>query len=246
LLNRAINKQVVEATPPLSEESHASIERKVMILKIKVLGLGALVGLAASAVATVNASATSTGHFYSHSSTVTEVEGTELGTHFLELTLHGFEGAIFCEAASYLGFMGTTATSIDVFDPEHKTCRTTGQGHGTTKVHVNDCGYTLTPGHVGTVHIDCEPGRAIEITHPNCTITIVPQTVSGITYTPAEESGKRYITLDASAVQFAGQFHAGICVFTGTNHTGTLHGSVTARGFHPNTFNQVDITHTAT
>jgi hypothetical protein len=62
-----------------------------MSLKLKVLGLGVLATLAMSAITVRSASATSTGHFTSNSPTEkTTIVGFEGGTHFTELTLHGF------------------------------------------------------------------------------------------------------------------------------------------------------------
>jgi len=209
-----------------------------MSLKLKVLGLGLLATLAMSAVAVMNASATSTGHFTSDSPNgLTTVEGFEGGSHFTELSSHGLEGGIVCDEATYDGTItGNTTTHITII-PHYTKCKTTGGTPGEVTVDVNGCSFTFTPGHHGTVHIDCPVGKAIEITHPNCTITIPAQTVGtavkGVTYTTDidPETGKHIITLDANTVHVATQYHAGICIFTGTTHTGTMHGSVTVKGY---------------
>lgn len=225
-----------------------------MSLKLKALGLGLLATLAMSAVAVMNASATSTGHFVSDSPNgKTTIIGSENPQHFTELTSHGLEGGIVCDKVAYHGtFEGNTSTHIAV-SPTYSECHTTGAAAGTTVVTVNGCTYTFTPGHAGTVHLDCPVGSGIEIHHPNCTIRITPQTVSGVKYTTEKDafSGKHNVTLDANTVQFNSEYEGGICVFTGTNHTGTLHGSATVKGFQDEGVGQppgpqVNVTHTAT
>ena len=203
-----------------------------MSLKLKALGLGILATLAMSAVAVMNASAESTGHFTSDV-TSTTILGTEvLGTeHRTELTAHGLEGGVVCDEVSYHGHVaGTTTTDISIF-PTYKKCHTTPSAVDTTTVTMNECYYTFTSGGTRTVHLKCPPNKAIEVHHPNCTITIPEQTVAGVIYDVIVENGKHIITLTANTVQFTTEYHGGICIFTGTHHTGTLHGSATVRGF---------------
>jgi hypothetical protein len=226
-----------------------------MSLKLKVLGLGLLATLAMSAVTAMNASATSTGNFHSDAASGnTNIVGSEIPTlahpspHRTELSSHGLEGRIVCEEATYNGTVTGPTTKHITIIPHYTTCKTQTQAHNVT-VHVNGCSFTFTPGHKGTVHIDCPVGKSIEITHPNCTIKITPQTIDGVLYTAETDAvtGKKNITLDANTVQLATKYEAGICVFTGTNHTGTMHGAVTVRGFnHVAGGAQVNVTHTAT
>jgi hypothetical protein len=229
-----------------------------MRFKLKVLGLGLLVTLAMSAVAVMNASATSTGNFHSDAASGnTNIVGSEIPTlahpsaHRMELAYHGLEGRTVCDIVSYNGTVTGPTTKHITIIPHYTTCKTQTQAHNVT-VHVNGCSFTFTPGHQGTVHLDCPVGKSIEITHPNCTIKITPQTIGtaakGMLYTAdTDTNGKKTITLDANTVQIATKFEAGICVFTGTNHTATMHGAVTVRGFnHVAGGAQANITHTAT
>jgi len=224
-----------------------------MSLKFRIAGLTLVVALAMSAIAVVNASATSTGHFIIHAETENGwVTGFEGGTHFTEFTSHGLEGGTVCDEGSFKGTTAKTSTHIDI-SPAYNRCHTTGAAAGTTVVDVNGCSYTFTPGHLGTMHVDCSAGKGIEITHPNCTIRITPQTPhGGVIYTSATEGGKTIITVDLNTIEFTTEYEAGICIFTGTNHTATLHGSITIKGYNdiapipPQEGAQVDITHTAT
>jgi len=223
-----------------------------MSLKLKVLGLGLLAVVAMSAVAVMNASARTSGHFTSDSPNGnTTLVGSETVTHSTELTSHGIEGGIVCDEVAYHGTIaGNTSTHITII-PTYNKCHTTGETPGTVTVTMNGCSYTFTPGSNGTVHLDCPVGKAIEIHHHNCTITIAPPiTVQGATYeTDVDANGKHTITLKLHPVQFNTQYHGGICIFTGTNHTGTLSGSATVRGFEDKGVGQpagpqVNITHT--
>jgi hypothetical protein len=221
-----------------------------MSLKLKVLGLGLLATLAMSAVTVMNASATSTGHFTSDSvNETTTIVGSENATHFTEFSIHGLTGIVCTETTYHGTFAGNTSTHLTII-PHYTTCHTTGGPHD-VNIDVNGCSFTFTPGHQGTVHVDCPVGKAIVITHPNCEITIPAQTVgtaaTGVTYTTDTENNKHTITLHANGVEVAAQFHGGLCVFTGTNHTGTMTGSVTVKGFEDKLNGpQVNITHTAT
>jgi len=223
-----------------------------MSLKFKALGLGFLAALAMSTVSVMSASATSTGHFTSDSPNgKTTFLGSDAGSHQTEFTLHGFSGGFDCDLFSYNGTdSGNTLTSITV-TPDYTKCFTTGESPDSSVVTLNGCSYTFTPGGSGTVHVDCPAGKAIEIHHPNCVITMRPQTAQGITYTNVIDfNGKHFLTLDANTTQFNTEFHGGVCIFTGTNHTATLHGSTTIRGFRDEGAGQplgpqVNITHTA-
>jgi len=222
-----------------------------MSLKLKALGLGILATLAMSAVAAMNASALSNGHFTSDVALTTLVGSEVPGTkHQTELTAHGLEGGVVCDEATYHATTSALTVNAIRVKATYHNCHTTPSEPTTTTVTMNKCEYEFTSGGTGTVHIvGCEAGKGIEVHHPNCTITIMPQTVSGVKYetdtdTTANGTKHHIITLDANTVQFATQYHGGICIFTGTNHTGTLHGSVTVRGFAHGTNNQVNITAT--
>jgi len=220
-----------------------------MSLKLKVLGLSLLAFVAMSAVAVINASARTNGHFTSDSPTgKTTILGAEVpGTpHQTEFTVHGLEGGVVCDDVAYHGTMSSNTSTHITIVPFYKKCHTTGSAADTTVIDVNGCSYTFTPGDNGTVHVDCPTGKSIEITHPNCTIKIKPQTAQGVTYLTDLQNGRHIITPVFHKVQFSSEYEAGICIFTGTNHTATLHGSATIRGFDDtNPLNQQSITYTS-
>ncbi len=115
-----------------------------MSLKLKAVGLCALAAMALSAVVVMNASANGEGHFTNDASNgFVLFTGTEEGAHRLNLTLHGFNGEIGCEVASYAATAASsTVTSLTV-TPTYENCYTTGTE---TKVPVtmNGCTYIFT------------------------------------------------------------------------------------------------------
>jgi len=200
--------------------------------KLKALGVGLLAIVVSSSLAAVNASATSGGHFVSESHhTVVNQTSSKESIHSLEVLLHGLEGGFVCDQMTATGTIsGTTVTEAIGF-LSLAECHTTNAAPGTTVVHTNGCSTSITPALAGgknTSHLNCPVGKTIVVTHPNCTITIVPQTLNGITTTAITENGKHAITGDVN-IQFSTQYHAGICIFTGTAHTGTIIGSTTIR-----------------
>jgi hypothetical protein len=207
-----------------------------MSTKLKALSLGLTAVIAMCAFAVVNAVAESGGHVVSDATTAnTTVVGTENTTHHTDLIVHGLSGEIGCSTVKYHAqFAGTTAEDLTVI-PVYEGCTTTGT-ETKVPVDVNGCTYTFTVTKLTTseteqkVHLLCPTGKKIELTHPNCTASIDPQTVeTGVTYTDKEENGKKYITLDTSA-----KFNVtaeGLCALTGTNKTETLLGSATVKGF---------------
>jgi len=204
-----------------------------MSVKLKALGLGLLVTLTMGAVTVMNASATSSGHFTSDSpSGKTIVVGAHNVVHFTEFTSHGLAGGSVCDEIAYQGTAGVSTTTEITIVPSYQKCHTTEAPQGNSTITVNGCYYLFTSGGTGTVHVACPENKSIEVHHPNCTIKITPQTVGGITYgTVIDPNGKHIFTLGFNAVQVNTEYEGGICVFTGTNHTATLGGSLTVRGF---------------
>jgi hypothetical protein len=220
-----------------------------MNLTLKALGLGLLVALAVSSFTVMNVSANSEGHFIT-GSVHTEVKQTTNpnSPHQLEFFMHGLEGGIICDEATATGTASAETVTDGIGNISFPKCHTTGS-ETISAVDVNDCQLqaTVAKGTTSsteqTEHLICPPGQSIVITHPNCTVTVSPQTFEkGFTYTPITENGKHAITVDVN-IQLQLQFHAGLCVFTGTNHTGTLKGATVVRGL--NTLGeQVSITAT--
>jgi len=220
-----------------------------MSLKLKILGLGVLAVMATSAFAAVNAGARTGGHFIAPPHTL--IVGTESGEHSLHFTPHGKNELIGCTSATYSGTaVNETETAIEV-EPSYSGCTTTANGAHVT-VTPNGCKYRFTVekgGTKGTADLNC-PGSALEIHHPNCTITVndvgtggveVNQNLSGIHYTTTLES-KHALTIDVN-VTFNTEYHGGICIFLGTHQLGELNGSVTVKGTNTDG-EQVDITTT--
>lgn len=211
-----------------------------MSMKFKILGLGLLAILATSAFAVVNAGATTGGHFIfsHHHVNIIGEEGPEHHVHFL--AEGGAEGErIGCEVVKYHGThkndaaTPTTTTSVTV-TPTWENCYTTGTPNTKFDVHENGChlSFTVRPlpeTNHNTVHFICPVGKAVVITHPNCEITVGAQTpTGGVLYKTMTINGVHAITLVSTAT-IATQYHGGICVFLGTNHTATMNGSATVR-----------------
>jgi hypothetical protein len=225
-----------------------------MSMKLRAISLGILAAMAISAVAVMNASANGKGHFVfsGHGENLWEVEGTEQEpAHKLELTLHGLEGGVVCDVAFY-DATGKGETAADLtFIPTYEKCHTTGSATN-IPIHVNGCTYTFTVAEKTgdateqTAHLKCPVGKTLEITHPNCTVTIHEQSVTtGLTYTTrpvAPETGPHWITLDVN-IQFKVTKH-GICQILGTEGNGTLKGSATAKAYKHGTPTQINLTAT--
>jgi hypothetical protein len=201
--------------------------------KFRMLSLGLLAVLATSAFAVMQAGAATGGHFIAPAHSIIKSKET-LGTnHRLEFVSHGLEGGIVCDVVSYTDYTSAKETETEVtVTPSYSTCHTTNGEHNVT-VTTNGCHYKFTvgAGGSGTADLICPTGKAIVIKHPACEITIPPQNnIGGISYVTTVENGVHALTLDSKA-QFSTQYHGGICIFTGTNHVGTLNGSATVNGF---------------
>ncbi|HEX8689062.1 MAG TPA: hypothetical protein VF729_02340 [Solirubrobacterales bacterium] len=198
-----------------------------MTRKLKALGLGLLATMAVSAIA-VNASAEVTGHFVVDG-THAIVTGTEGGTHNTKFSVDGGT-PIECLEDSYSGVIGAQTVAGFTVTPTHKTCRTEGSATHNVTVTTNGCTYTFkaTEKTHATFWFLCGD-KFIEIHHPNCTIKIPDQIVSGVSYTTVVENGKHALTTDFTIENIAIFYEAGICTFLGTNHNGSLKGSITLR-----------------
>jgi hypothetical protein len=143
------------------------------------------------------------------------------------------EGGVVCDEGKYAGTTTAETVSDLTLTPTYGKCHTAGSEPGTTTIAVNGCTYTFTVAKgttnstKQTVQLLCPAGKVIEINHPNCKVTIPAQTInSGATYATLFENSVHLLTISLS-LQINIQFHGGICVFTGTNHTGTIHGTFT-------------------
>ncbi|HEX8688967.1 MAG TPA: hypothetical protein VF729_01860 [Solirubrobacterales bacterium] len=221
--------------------------------KLNAITVGLLVAIGTGALA-VGATAKEGGHFVSPGSNSTMIKWSEVGgtNHQLEFTLHGLEGGVVCDEVFYEEILQLVETTTETtIMPTYKKCHTTGQGAGTTTINANGCTFLMkvaagtTATTEQTIKLTCPAGSSLEIAHPNCTITI-PQQIAenAATYTTMFISpGILGITMDMNA-GLAAQYHAGICVFTGTGHTATLSGSLTVQG--TNWVKQTPVSITAT
>ncbi|HEX8690626.1 MAG TPA: hypothetical protein VF729_10340, partial [Solirubrobacterales bacterium] len=197
-------------------------------LRLSVVGVLVLIAAAFSAAIT-NAE---TGGHYTSDTSHTIVKGVEEGTERTEFSFTGVEGKISCDDASYEGTLSATTTTSVTLTPKLAKCRTTGQ-ENTWNIDTNGCAYVLTIGKkasgANTMDIECPAGKSIEITHPNCTIKIAPQTGIQITldiiFLP-----RLHLKLTIKFTIKA-SYESGVCVFLGTSQTGELGGSVLLKGF---------------
>lgn len=218
-----------------------------MSTKLKALGIGFLAVMAMSAVAVMNASAESRGHFTSEVAHTT-LQTSETETHRLELRVPGLTGIICTESSYEATTAAATVTEITV-TPTYKGCETTGGSKGSVTVETNGCDYVFTAPNLEsaktehTVDYKC-PGTGIVLHHEGCEIEIHPiNNLKGIGYTTVVENNKHAITLTANVTGFTSTFHSGFCILLGTTHGGELVGSATIKGL--NTANeQVGITAT--
>ncbi len=221
--------------------------------KLKISSLSLLAVVAVSAVAALNAAANGEGHFVTNL-THADIDGGVGSFHKLHYVEHGFAGEIGCKNTTYraTAISGTKTVTELIFTPAYGECFTTPDGApGSVAIHVNGCTYkfTVAKGTTDnteqTIHLQCPPGAALRITHPNCTITIHPQIINtGITYTKKVDptSGKHIITLDANG-QYTTTRH-NLCQLFGTNGTGTLKGQLLILAYEPNSAKLVNLTAT--
>ena len=204
-----------------------------MTSRSKAIGLSLVVSVM-SAVAAINASATSGGHFIleAANATITASEHIPDKLHFKPHPGSDSE-RVGCGVATYHGVATSTTVSEIEVTPSYSECSTTdGSGTPVTIDH-NGCKYqfTVSPGGTnGTFAIVCKVGANIVITHPNCTVTVRAQSnLQGVHYTTlTEPNTKHVLTVDVNVTP-SSEYHGGICVFLGTNHAHTLIGSIILR-----------------
>ncbi len=216
-----------------------------MSIKLKALGLGLIAAMAIGSFAVMNASAAVSGHFtHDAAGGTATITGNEGGTHRLKFSSDNGT-PIECDVAHYSGTVSAaTTTTLEVL-PSYSQCHTEGAAPGTVTVDVNNCKFVFhsrTSGHA-TTGVNCPAGFNILVTHPNCTMRMPTQALSGVTYGTATEGGKHTITLNATVGGITAHYEAGICIFLGTTHTATMNGSATVEGL-DSLNNRVNITAT--
>lgn len=218
--------------------------------KLKILGMALLACAATSAFAVTNASGEPNGHFthdaLTDNAVITAHDGSETAhkLEFTRLKANSHEtdtsaAAITCTTSEYQGKVTTKTTTVIELFPTYTNCYTTGDPHGSVVVDTNKCSYTFSSQGArthGTVNIDCNHGKPIEITHQNCTIKVPAQTTAatlteGITYDTIVENGKHALTATVTVNTITGHYESGICIFLGTSHKFQMKGSVTVSGY---------------
>jgi hypothetical protein len=216
-----------------------------MKFKTRALGLSAVAAMATGIIGMTNASAFVNGHF-----TIEPNGQTVVGTEVFE-TSHSLKfqvtrptgqssgGPIVCTGAEYFGAVEASTTTSTTLTPAYIGCATTGDSHGSVQITTNSCSYIFQsnaaassdpPTEHATVSLTCPTGKAFEIHHPNCTMTIPPQTPKGgATYSTAVD-GKHTITVNITLTHVATQYHGGICVFLGTPSEMDITGAVILKG----------------
>jgi hypothetical protein len=194
--------------------------------KLELLGLCVCAALAMGAFSAIAAQAETGGHFVGDSEPMV-VKGTEGGNHHLHFAVDGGV-AIGCQEDSYVALATATATELNLA-PNWSKCRTTADGATEFDIEENGCTIRLTVGKTpaahNTAHFACPEGAGIQIQHPNCTIKIPPQTVTGISYSKSESA----ITLNSTVTSMTAHHEGGVCVFLGTTHSATFTGSMVVK-----------------
>lgn len=224
-----------------------------MDAKFRALGFaGAVVLTISAAFVAASAFADTGGHFTSDLELTTLV-GKESGefhkTHFRREGSSN-EETVGCKTDSYHGIRaGKTFTDVRI-NPEWEECYTTGNPNEPVwDIVENDCFFVFRIGDTGTHHtveLFCPDGKKIEVKHPNCTVEVPPQLMNGIVYKTDMINNKHAITLEATVQDIKSQYHAGICIFLGTNHEYEFEGSLTVEGLDPETLAPTNITATTT
>jgi hypothetical protein len=203
-----------------------------MSLKRKTMALCALGAM--SILVSVNASATTGGHFVFDTAhpllkgTEGVTEYSEPKWEFLNVVCPGpYSGTVSGEKEV------TTTEQIDLI-PEYSKCAIEGNE---VTVNMNGCFYRMTIGQLAseenTVHLVCPIGKQIEITIPGCLMKIPPQgPLKGVTYTTVVKNEKHAVVIDFSIGEVTTHFEApSPCIFKGTKHAMTISGSVVLQAF---------------
>ena len=207
-----------------------------MSLKLKALVLSLNAAMAVSAVVATNAPANGAGHFVTTGNSHAHITGfAGPGTGYnLHFSNHGLEGEIGCTTQTYSATTTTETTTSITVTPAVSGCTTTSNGQAVS-IDLNGCTFTLTVASnttdstEQTTHLLCPTGKKIEVTHPNCTVSIHPQTDGGDTYTTTHDVW--FIITKHTHIQLNTTRH-GLCQFIApTNGTGTLSGSVLIKAF---------------
>jgi hypothetical protein len=212
-----------------------------MSLKLKAFGLGLIAALAMSAMAVVNATATTGGHFTSENSH-TILSGLDDASN--PPKFHAFGLTVTCKHATYSSTAGLTETSISV-SAVYGECSTSLGGSAT--VHMNGCTYVFTIGTNPattdqTTHLVC-PGQGPVITAQSpfsshaangydCVLEVTPNQTptGGVVYETGGTAGSGHdIVVNATTTGIHTVILTGGFAACGTSSTTTATGQLTGK-----------------
>lgn len=199
-------------------------QEEKMTRNLKALGLAlcALVAIAAMA------SSASANYVFTSTQANTDLTGAQVGKHKFTTGGQSFE----CETATFSGTQsGSEAGEVRAF-PNYSGCTFSTK---TVHVRINGCSYLATgatQGSHGILHIQCPPGKVIEIeitNFPNagqtCTLTL-PEQTPGQGYSVVNNEKDMTVTTTVTGVKLT-PHGAGNCLLLTTavyNGTTTLQG----------------------
>jgi len=204
--------------------------------KSRALGCSLLVVVTVGASSAMSVSAKTGGHFVSEVSHTSLVLGVSPQSgDDIRISIDAGKEEIECGVVEGHGTLAESTASSFELSTQNTACHTVGSEAGWT-LHTNECVAKLkvASGDPATTEqtseLICPAGNAMSSTHPGCTFTVPPQgNLNGLTYTKVTVNGKHALTIDVN-IQYSIQFHAGVCVFLGTNHTATFSGSTILKG----------------
>lgn len=157
-----------------------------MTRKLKGAAIAALLILGSViAVATASGEAESRFHAETAQTRITGSQAKEKDTFTMRLNKVVFASFV-CGNSSFEATTSATTSKELTVTPKYENCHTEGLPEQPVGVNTNGCGYLITfegsSPVKGQIHLECEPGAAIEITVLKCTFTIHPQTLSGFRF----------------------------------------------------------------
>jgi hypothetical protein len=211
-----------------------------MIRNLKVLRLAALAVCALSAFSAASASAAEFHSSVEH----TILDGTQIGNDVFTTNA----GTVSCADARYDGTItAKTTKTITGVTPTYSEC--TAFGFTSVPIDHNECTYDYHTTAVAPpapaanyISITCPTGKVIEVTEPNCTVTVGPQNLAGVAYTTEGKSPKRdvKVTVNIVGITYTQDGRGFFPCTAGTFTNGTYKGESTVIG-RDTTGNQVDV-----
>jgi hypothetical protein len=203
-----------------------------MIRNLKMLGLAALAVCAFGAFSAASASAAEFHSSVEHS----VLDGSQIGTDVFTTNA----GTVSCSEANYVGTQTAKTTTTQSALATYSGC--TAFGFASVPIHVNGCEYLFHAASPNTVDIVCPEGKVIEVTGPNCTVTVGSQTgKTAVTFTTEGKSPKRdvKVTVNLTGINYTQHGKGFFPCTSGSFTNGTYKGETTVIGTDTNG-NQVD------